>query len=307
MLFLFFLYFKSLVSSISKKKFNFQNNNKYNMTASGVEWTQMAEKALEDSLNLAKERSHGMLTPVHVAVALIADPNSMFARVAQKLGAVPSQVHRQLAEKMSKLPVQTPAPQRPAPTQDFQAMLNKAEQIRNKFGDALIAVDHIILSLHESSDCAKVLDSQAMTTKQLERVIEEMRGGKKITSKFQEANYEALSKYATDLTKMAEEGKLDPVIGRDSEVRRATQILQRRTKNNPVLIGEPGVGKTAIVEGLAQRIARGDVPDTLNVRIFSLDLTALTAGASRGCAPPMCCRPRPARRSTDEPGCRLRR
>merc|ERR1712000_774273 len=124
------------------------------------------------------------------AVALIADPNSMFARVASKLGAVPASVHRQLAEKMAKLPTQSPAPQRPAATQDFQAMLNKAEQIRNKFGDALIAVDHIILSLHESSDCAKVLDSQAMTTKQLERVIEEMRGGKKITSKFQEANYE---------------------------------------------------------------------------------------------------------------------
>lgn len=245
---------------------------------SQVEWTQMAEKALEDSVNLAKERGNGMLSPLHLAVALFADPNSMASRVAAKLGAVPASVHRQLAEKMAQLPTQSPAPPRPSPTQDFQKLLNQAEVIRNKFGDALIAVDHLLLSLHQSEDVKKILDSQSMSNKQVERIVEEMRGGKKITNKFQEANYEALSKYAIDLCKRAEEG-MDPVVGRDDEIRRVIRVLARRTKNNPVLIGEPGVGKTAIVEGLAQRIVRGDVPENLNARIWSLDMGALVAGA----------------------------
>jgi ATP-dependent Clp protease ATP-binding subunit ClpB len=251
------------------------------MANAAIEWTQMAEKALSDAFTLAKERGNGFVSSLHLGLALFSDPKEMGARVAAKAGANPQSVQRQFSDKVAKLPAQSPAPPKPAASPDLQQVLNAVEHKRQELGDALVAVDHFILCLHEGREAATILDGNGLSRKTLERVIMELRGGKKITSKFQEGNYEALNKYATDLTKQAEEGKLDPVIGRDEEIRRTIRVLSRRTKNNPVLIGEAGVGKTAIAEGIAQRIVAGDVPENLATsRIYSLDMGALIAGAS---------------------------
>jgi len=247
---------------------------------SRVEWTQMAQKALTDALQFAKDRAHGFLAPAHLGLALFSDTNGMGARVARKAGASPEAIITQLTDKLRSFPSQTPAPESPNPNQELQKILNTVEHKRQKLEDTLIAVDHLLLCLHEAKETADILDRCGLNKSTVERCVMELRQGKKVTNKFQEQNYEALSKYAQDLNKMAEDGKLDPVIGRDDEIRRTIRVLSRRTKNNPVLIGEPGVGKTAIVEGIAQRIVRGDVPESLSARIYALDMGALVAGAS---------------------------
>jgi len=246
---------------------------------SNTEWTQMAETVLQTASQYAKDRSHGFIGPAHLGMALFSDTNGLGARAARKAGASPEAILASFGDKVRTYPSQTPAPPNPNLHPDTSKILNTATQKQTKMEDSLLAVDHLLLSLHEVRDGAEVLDKHNLSKGALERAITEMRQGKKITSKFDEQNYEALSKYATDLNKMAEEGKLDPVIGRDEEIRRAIRVLSRRTKNNPVLIGEPGVGKTAIVEGIAQRIVRGDVPESLAGRIYSLDMGALVAGA----------------------------
>jgi len=240
----------------------------------------MAQKALTDALQFAKDRAHGFLAPAHLGLALFSDTNGMGARVARKAGASPEAIITQLTDKLRSFPSQTPAPESPNPNQELQKILNTVEHKRQKLEDTLIAVDHLLLCLHEAKETADILDRCGLNKSTVERCVMELRQGKKVTNKFQEQNYEALSKYAQDLNKMAEDGKLDPVIGRDDEIRRTIRVLSRRTKNNPVLIGEPGVGKTAIVEGIAQRIVRGDVPESLSARIYALDMGALVAGAS---------------------------
>ena len=244
------------------------------------EWTQAAQKVLTDAVTSAKSHSNGSIHPYHLAAAMFSDPNSLPARVVVKVGGNTEQLKTQFEAKVNSLPTQTPAPAQPSPNHDVQKILNTAEQRRVQLQDELMAVDHFLLAIHESREVAAILDPTGATKKAVESALLELRKGKKITSDFQDQNYESLSKYATDLCKMAEEGKLDPVIGRDEEIRRTIRVLSRRTKNNPVLIGEPGVGKTAIVEGIAQRIIRGDVPETLaNCRVYSLDMGALVAGA----------------------------
>lgn len=243
-----------------------------------VEWTQAAQKLLSDAFTLAKQNSSGFLHPLHIAAATFADKSGLPSRVLQKIG-ITQDVAETFQQKVRSLPTQSPAPDKPSPNSDAMRILNTVEQRRIQMNDELVAVDHFVLSLHEASEIAKILDAAGANRKTLESALTELRKGKRVTSEFQDQNYEALSKYATDLCKLAEEGKLDPVIGRDEEIRRTIRVLSRRTKNNPVLIGEPGVGKTAIVEGIAQRIVRGDVPDTLQGRIYSLDMGALVAGA----------------------------
>ena len=243
-----------------------------------TEWTQAAQKLLSEAVTLAKTDSCGFLHPYHIAAALFSDKNALPSRVAQKIG-VSADLGELFTNKAKALPAQNPAPASPSPNQDSQRILNTAEQQRVQLQDELLAVDHFLLALHESSDVAKMLDSVGATKMGIKNALLDLRKGKRITSEFQDQNYEALNKYAVDVCKLAEDGKLDPVIGRDEEIRRTIRVLSRRTKNNPVLIGEPGVGKTAIVEGIAQRIVRGDVPDTLEGRIYSLDMGALIAGA----------------------------
>jgi ATP-dependent Clp protease ATP-binding subunit ClpB len=244
------------------------------------EWTQAAQKALSDAVNCAKTHNSGSIHPFHLCVALLADANGLPSRVLTKVGASVDQLKALFESKVNMLPTQTPTPPQPSPNHDVQKILNTVEQKRVGLQDQLVAVDHFLLALHESREVAAILDGAQATRKTLESALLELRKGKKITSDFSDQNYEALAKYATDLCKLAEDGKLDPVIGRDEEIRRTIRVLSRRTKNNPVLIGEPGVGKTAIVEGIAQRIVRGDVPETLaNCRVYSLDMGALVAGA----------------------------
>jgi ATP-dependent Clp protease ATP-binding subunit ClpB len=247
---------------------------------SNVEWTQMAQKVLSVAFTLAKEKGCGFLSPYHIATALFVDQHGMANRVATKCSVDGAKLQQLFRDKCASLPSQSPAPANPSPTGDTQKILNTAEQKRIELGDSLMAVDHLLLAVHEVKDLATILDKEGLTKKLLEQKVKELRGNKKVTSAHQETTYEALSKYSSDLCKLAEDGKLDPVIGRDEEIRRTIRVLSRRTKNNPVLIGEPGVGKTAIAEGIAQRIVRGDIPETLKGRIYSLDMGALIAGAS---------------------------
>ncbi|PBJ77851.1 ATP-dependent Clp protease subunit, heat shock [Trypanosoma cruzi cruzi] len=242
------------------------------------EWTNAAATALQDAVALARKHSNGFLDPVHLACALFKDENGLPSRVLKKVGA--GIVMDALMARVEAIPTQSPAPTQPHPNSDMTRVLNTAEQKRVAFGDTLLAVDHLLLALYESKDTNSILKAAGADSKTVEKALKELRKGKKITSEFQDQNYDALSKYAIDMCRQAEDGKLDPLIGRADEVLRTIRVLSRRTKNNPVLIGEPGVGKTSIVEGIAQQIVRGDVPDTLSSsRIFSLDLGALIAGA----------------------------
>ena len=249
------------------------------MSSENIEWTNSAQKVIQMATAEAKANKSGVLHPYHLAYGTFADVAALGSRLATKAGADPDRLRELLKKQTSSLPQQTPAPEKPSPNPDALRIINTLEHKRRDLGDKLIASDHFLLSLHESKDVARILDANGLSASTIKATLSEMRKGKTITSEFQEENYEALSKYAVDVCKLAEEGKLDPIIGRDEEIRRTIRVLSRRTKNNPVLIGEPGVGKTAIVEGLAQRIVRGDVPDTLQGRIFSLDMGALIAGA----------------------------
>lgn len=248
------------------------------MSYSRDNWTTSALNAIKDAYETARTKSNGSLDPLHLAVALFKDENGLSSRVLKKIGA--GGVVDSLTAAMNALPVQTPAPPQLEQNSSMMRVLNTAEQKRLQLGDSLMAVDHLLLALYESANVEKILKQAGATKTAVEKTLMDFRKGKKITSDFQEENYDALSKYATDLCKLAEDGKLDPVIGRTDEILRTIRVLSRRTKNNPVLIGEPGVGKTAIVEGIAQRIIRGDAPESLlSSRIFSLDMGALVAGA----------------------------
>jgi ATP-dependent Clp protease ATP-binding subunit ClpA len=180
------------------------------------------------------------------------------------------------------LPVVSPAPSPPIPlTNSFHAVLKDAQKLQKENSDQFVAIDHLILALlHTShSEFADILKAAGPTPKQFEEELKRKRGSRKADSRGAEGQFEALEKYCIDYTALAAEGKMDPVIGRDNEIRRCIRVLSRRTKGNPVLIGEPGVGKTAIVEGLAQRIVDRDVPASLISRLLSLDMGALMAGA----------------------------
>ena len=240
----------------------------------------MAQKVLSGAFSVAKQHSSGVISPFHLSSVLFTDCQGLGARVCQKIGVNNSHIDRIFRDKCVSLPSQSPAPENPSLNGDMQRLLNTAEQHKVSMGDSFLAVDHLLLSLHESRDISAILDREGLKSSLLKSTIMDMRKGKKVISANQETTYEALSKYSEDLCALAEEGKIDPVIGRDEEIRRTIRVLSRRTKNNPVLIGEPGVGKTAIVEGIAQRIVRGDIPSSLKGRIFSLDMGALIAGAS---------------------------
>ncbi len=245
--------------------------------------TDATSKAIENSLILARDNGHSTADPMHLVRVLFDGDDSIGARVCQRAPGSPDAkiVRRNLQKLILKRPSQAPLPLEASPSHALAQLLNRAKKAASANGDALVALDHILMASFDDKMIEKALDGDSnLTRKAAQNAIGEMRGGRKVTSSSAEDQYESLEKYGIDLVKSAEEGRLDPVVGRDEEIRRIVQILSRRTKNNPVLVGEPGTGKTAVVEGLARRILEGDVPETLKgVRLRTLDFGALIAGA----------------------------
>jgi len=247
-------------------------------------FTEKSLSALENAHGEAVHLHNSELSTLHLLNALFTQENGLVPRIFEKMELDSVKLTRDLQESLKSLPTLTNGSTgRVAPSGEMNLVLVRAEDEAEKLKDEYVSVEHLLLALTDESDkgpAGKILSGSGVTRKRLINTIQELRGGQRVTSQNPEDTYEALEKYGTNLSQLAREGKLDPVIGRDDEIRRVIQVLSRRTKNNPVLIGEPGVGKTAIAEGLAQRIVRNDVPDSLkNKKLVSLDMGALIAGA----------------------------
>ncbi|RHZ88529.1 hypothetical protein Glove_22g27 [Diversispora epigaea] len=244
-------------------------------------FTDKSQKTLEAALQLAREYSHVQVSPIHFACALFDDPEgeSLIKNVINKAGGESITAERGFKKALVKIPTQDPPPEEVSLNNQAKKVLRTAYDIEQRQKDSFISQDHLILALTEDAQSMKIFVEAGVDKKSLERAINQVRGNRRVDTQSADENYEALSKYGIDLIALAKAGKLDPVIGRDDEIRRVIRVLARRTKNNPVIIGEPGVGKTAIVEGLAQRIVRKDVPRSLDAKLFSLDMGALIAGA----------------------------
>ncbi|MHC4458130.1 MAG: ATP-dependent chaperone ClpB, partial [Planctomycetota bacterium] len=242
-------------------------------------FTLKAQEALATAQQLAMAKSHTVLSPLHLLNAVCSDENGVVVMILKKIGANISRIKEMIESELGRLP-QGSASNLLSPEPAFNQVVLDAQNRADAMGDEYLSVEHLFISLASVESVAKeILQLNSITPEQIEYAVKEIRCGEKITDQSPEGKYRALQRYGIDLLEMAQKGKLDPVIGRDEEIRRCMQVLNRRTKNNPVLIGEPGVGKTAIVEGLAQRIVAGDVPAGLkSKRIIALDMGALIAG-----------------------------
>ncbi|KAL6720462.1 Heat shock protein hsp98 [Lecanora helva] len=269
---------------------------------SGMQFTDRAQKALADAHELAQQYSHSQILPLHLAVSLLDPPideskdqqqtmNSshtsgnqpLFRQVVDRAHGDPQQLDRAMKKALVRLPSQDPPPEHVSISPQFSKVLRSANDLQKTQKDSFIAVDHLIQALSQDSSIQRCLaDANIPNTKLVDSAIQQIRGTKRVDSKTADAEQENenLKKFTIDMTAMAREGKIDPVIGREEEIRRVVRILSRRTKNNPVLIGEPGVGKTTVVEGLASRIVNADVPANLAAcKLLSLDVGALVAGS----------------------------
>src|SRR6185312_16324295 len=246
--------------------------------------TDRARGFLQAAQTIAVREHQQRIAPAHLLKALLDDEQGMAAGLIAAAGGDAKTAKREVDQLVAKIPAVTGsgATQAPAIDGDTIRILDQAGEVAKKSGDSYVTVERILLAmaLAKGTDVGNALAKAGLTPQNLNSAIEQLRGGRTADTQGAEDRYDALKKYARDLTEAAREGKLDPVIGRDEEIRRTIQVLARRTKNNPVLIGEPGVGKTAIVEGLALRITNGDVPESLkDKKLLSLDMGALIAGA----------------------------
>jgi ATP-dependent Clp protease ATP-binding subunit ClpB len=245
-------------------------------------YTDRLKTLVQSAQTIALRGGHQQFTPLHVLKVLLDDEDKLAANLIEASGTTATQIAQAVDLELTKLPkVEGSGAGQIYMAPETARLFDQAEQLAEKAGDSFVTIEYMLLALALSTGtAADILKRAGVTAQNLNKAISDIRQGRKAETATAEGNYEALKKYTRDFTEEARQGKLDPVIGRDEEIRRTVQVLSRRTKNNPVLIGEPGVGKTAIVEGLAQRIVNGDVPDTLkDRRLLSLDLGALLAGA----------------------------
>ncbi|WP_282191391.1 ATP-dependent Clp protease ATP-binding subunit [Adlercreutzia caecimuris] len=240
-----------------------------------------AQEAFQNAMGVAGEADAAVIEPIHLLKALLDSDENNLAAIVKRIGADPVWLSQNVADEIAKMPKQTGAAPMAIPGQDLIKVIDNSVKIAEKLGDSYATSEHLLIALSEDKGAAgRILTTAGITRKNIEAAYESLRGDTRVTSQTDKTQFEALEQFGQNLTQQAREGKLDPVIGRNEEIRRTIQVLSRRTKNNPVLIGEPGTGKTAIVEGLAQRIVAGDVPSSLKDReIVSLDLGAMMAGA----------------------------
>src|SRR5499427_127990 len=245
-------------------------------------YTEKAREAVAAALELAQQANNPNVEPEHLLVALLEQRDGIVPEIVRKLNVDPAQLARAARELLKKLSSAYGGAQ-PAMSPRFKLVTDQAQAEADRLKDEYVSTEHLFVAIADEngrSPAAQLLKQQGITRDKIFEVLTSVRGSQRVTNENPEGTYQALERYGRDLTELARKGKLDPVIGRDEEIRRVIQVLSRRTKNNPVLIGEPGVGKTAIVEGLAQRIVRGDVPDQLkNKKLVAIDMGALVAGA----------------------------
>ncbi len=244
-------------------------------------WAVTAQEALQASIGIATDASAGQLMPIHLLKALLSSGEHNLRAIIERVGADPAAIESQVDQAIARQPRVTGDASQMGMGDALVRVTNAAEKLATKMGDSYVTTEHLLCALADAKDEAgSILKAAGVTSKRVEEAYNDLRGDERVTSQDSKPEFEALEKYGRNVTDLARQGKLDPIIGRVEEIRRTIQVLSRRTKNNPVLIGEPGVGKTAIVEGLAQRIVNGDVPSTLRDKeLIELDMSALVAGA----------------------------